>query len=105
MFFNQKYLENTLGVVINLFMALKNQKHHPKNQNQYKTKNQIKLRFVVTSTFKVKNKKHLIWTHLIKYNHLIQILIILVAYISANDTLLSLPPESDGLYGLKNNKN
>jgi len=35
----------------------KNQKHHPKNQNQRKTKNQTKLRFVVSRTFKVKKKK------------------------------------------------
>ena len=40
-------------------MALKNQKHHPKNQNQHETKNQIKLRFVITNTFKVKKKKTL----------------------------------------------
>jgi hypothetical protein len=38
-------------------MTLKNQKHHPKNQNQHEIKNQIKLRFVITNTFKVKKKK------------------------------------------------
>jgi len=40
-------------------MTLKNQKHHPKNQNQHEIKNQIKLRFVITNTFKVKKKKTL----------------------------------------------
>jgi hypothetical protein len=56
LFFSRKYLENTLRVVINLFLALKNKKHHPKNQNQHEIKNQTKLRFVVTSTFNVKKK-------------------------------------------------
>ena len=52
MFFNRKYLENTLGVVINLFMALKNQKRHPKNQNQHEIKNQTSSDLLLQALFR-----------------------------------------------------
>jgi hypothetical protein len=49
-----KIHRNTLGTMINLFIAKKTKKNHPKNRNQPETKTQPELRFFSPQILKVK---------------------------------------------------
>jgi hypothetical protein len=72
--------------MINLSIALKK---YFKNQNQFKSKNQLKLIYVFSQTLKVKNT----WYELSSLNGTIwpKYRMCLVAWIGVNNTFLSLP--------------